>query len=79
MAVYPEEMKGECLVCGKSITYPFPLCKEHFEQYGSKPAEWEEWLRFMWNNKQRRRRDVIRSNRREVSVEMLGEEFPNLS
>lgn len=77
--IYPEEMKRECIVCKKRITYPFPLCAEHFEQYGSKPEEWEEWLREMWNSKQRRRRDVIRASRKEVSVELLEEEFPYLS
>lgn len=77
--IYPEEMKKECLVCGKNITYPFPLCASCFEEYGDKPAEWEEWLRDMWNNKQKRRRDVIRSNQKEISIEFLEEEFPYLS
>lgn len=77
--IYPEEMKRECLICGKSITYPFPLCAEHFEEYGDKPREWDPWLRDMWNNKQKRRRDVIKSTKNEVSLEMLGEEYPNLT
>lgn len=79
MTLYPEAMKKECLICGKKITYPFPLCAEHFEQYGSKPEEWDEWLRYMWNEKQRRRRDVIRAGKREVSIEYLQEEFTYLS
>ena len=79
MSVYPEEMKTKCLVCPKTITYPFPLCQKHFEEYGSKPAEWDEWLRFMWNDRQKRRRDVIRSNKKEISIEFCEEEFPYLS
>ena len=77
--IYPEEMKKVCLICGKYITYPFALCAEHIEEYGSKPEEWDPWLRDYWNMKQKRRRDVKRSNRLEVSLDMLQEEFPYLS
>lgn len=77
--IYPNAMKKECLICGKRITYPFPLCKEHFEEYGDKPEQWDEWLREMWNSKQRRRRDVIRANEKEMSIEYFEEEFPYLA
>lgn len=79
MSLYPEAMKKKCLICGKNITYPFPLCAKHFEEYGDKPKEWQPWLREMWNTKQKRRRDVIRANKKEVSIEFLQEEFVYLA
>lgn len=77
---YPKAMESKCIApdCGKNITYSFPLCREHFEEYGDKPEEWEPWMRFMWNEIQRRRRDTIKSQRHEVSLEYLEEEFPYL-
>ncbi|HDK27620.1 MAG TPA: hypothetical protein ENG48_11125 [Candidatus Atribacteria bacterium] len=79
MSVYPEEMSKTCLVCGKRITYPFALCAKHLEEYGSKPEEWDPWLRDYWNMKQKRRRDVKRANKLEKSLEFLQEEFPYIS
>lgn len=73
--IYPEAMKSECIICGKNITFAFPLCRKHFEVYGSKPEFWPEWLRYMWNSDQRRRRDTIKKFNNEVSIEFLEEEL----
>lgn len=79
MALYPEEMKKACLICGKPITYPFALCAKHIEEYGESPLDWDPWLREYWNMKQKRRRDVTRARKYEKSLEFLQEEFPYLS
>lgn len=75
MTLYPEEKKSECLICGKYITYTFALCRKHFEVYGDKPEKWPQWLRFMWNYKQRQRRASDKKRQKEISIEFLEEEY----
>lgn len=78
MSIFPNEMESECLVCGKRITYAFPLCAEHFKEYGCKPKEWQPWLREMWNMRQKSRRAEIKARKHEVSLSLLEENFPFL-
>jgi hypothetical protein len=75
MTIYPEEMQSKCIICGKNITYPFPLCREHIDQYGSKPEEWEDWMRELWNMKQKSRRAEKKARKHEVSFELLEETY----
>lgn len=69
MPLYVEDMSSECVVCGKSVTYNFALCSPCIEKYGYYVDDWEEWLRFLWNDKQRSRRDSIEARKREFSLE----------
>ena len=75
MTIYPEEMDARCLVCYKKITYAFPLCREHFEEYGSKPEEWDTWMRELWNMRQKSRRAEKKAGKHEVSFDMLEESY----
>lgn len=64
----------KCLAgCGKSITWRFAICSECEQEYGSKPEEWPEWLRFLWNDIQRERRQ----ERAQIRFEADLEEYEN--
>lgn len=69
MALYIKDMLSECVVCGKSVTYNFALCSSCIEEYGYYVDEWDEWLRFLWNDKQRSRRDSVEARKKEFSLE----------
>lgn len=71
--------------CQKMITYRFAICASCEKIYGSKPLEWPEWLRYLWNEEQRERRKQKNRARVEVNMdtdllqELVGEEQENIS
>lgn len=52
----------ECVVCHTPITYTFALCVKCEGTYGNKATEWPNWLRFLWSDIQRERRDDIKES-----------------
>ena len=56
--------------CNKPITWRFALCSDCEKKYGSSPLEWDEWLRFLWNDIQRERRREKRQQDIEVNMDM---------
>jgi len=60
-----------CLAgCGKTITWQFAICTSCEQKYGSGPKVWPEWLRFLWRDTQRERRQNQRQNRYEVNTDL---------
>lgn len=52
----------KCLVCGKPITYTFAICSSCEAQYGKSAKSWPSWLRFLWADTQRERRQEKKYN-----------------
>lgn len=73
-SLYDRDMRGECLVCKKTITYPFALCADCISEYGYYVENWPDWLRFLWRDKQRSRRDTLKAKEHEFSLENYLEE-----
>jgi len=46
----------KCINCGRSITWRFAICTDCEKIFGRKARDWPKWLRFLWNDEQRRRR-----------------------
>jgi hypothetical protein len=50
---------NKCLAgCGRTITRQFAICAECEKIYGSRMADWPEWLKFLW-------KDTLKERRRE--------------
>lgn len=63
-------MPHYCLYCNKKrITYRFAICADCEKIVGNKATNWPEWLRFLWNDVQRQRRQDIKIAAREVPLE----------
>ncbi len=60
-----------CIYCKRPITWQFALCRECEKIFG-KPSQWPAWLRFMWANIQRERRETRKQQHYEVA---LNDEF----
>ncbi len=57
----------KCLAgCGRIITWQFALCRSCEKRYGSSPLNWPDWLRFLWRDVQRERRQTVRVLEHEV-------------
>jgi len=46
----------KCLNCGKPITWTFAICSNCEKKFGNSSKEWPDWLRFLWAQTQRERR-----------------------
>ncbi len=61
-------MPHTCLRCGKPITWQFAICSKCEETYGRRSRQWPKWLRFLWNDIQRERRQNKRINTNETRL-----------
>jgi hypothetical protein len=62
----------KCLAgCGTTITNKFAICIQCEQSYGSRPADWPEWLRFLWNDIQRERRRNKRHAANEIEFDFI--------
>lgn len=58
-----------CLAgCGKAITWRFAICADCERTYTSKPANWPEWLQWLWKDTLKERRRQKNQNRFEVDI-----------
>jgi hypothetical protein len=64
-------MTHRCLNCGKPITYQFAICSACERIFGRQSLLWPEWLRFMW-------RDILRERRQNKRVREHELEFAEL-
>lgn len=71
--------KHKCIAgCGTYITWQFAICSRCEKTYGSSSEQWPEWLRFLWSDIQRERRQEKKRLAYEVSIdiELLTDNFP---
>lgn len=66
-------LDSTCLSCGKAVTYRFALCARCEATYGKSALNWPAWLRYLWNDTQRERRQHIRTNLHEVPASAIEE------
>lgn len=55
-----------CLNCKKYITWSFAICSDCEKLFGRSALGWPEWLRWMWNDRQRERRRTKKLKQHEV-------------
>ena len=58
--------------CGKTITWRFAICSDCEKKYGKSAKEWPDWLRYRWNEEQRKRRRDARE--REMTIPLIEED-----
>jgi hypothetical protein len=59
----------KCLAgCGKHITWQFALCSECEKTYGTSSYSWPAWLRWLWKDILKERRQYKNRLRFEVSI-----------
>jgi len=60
----------KCLTgCGRNVTWTFAICSACENTYGNSSRLWPAWLRFLWSDTQRERRQTRRVMLHEVSLE----------
>jgi len=57
-----------CLVCGRPITWRFAICTECEKEFGRSAYQWPLWLRFLWADTQRIRRQNTQYLKREIAL-----------
>jgi hypothetical protein len=61
----------KCLAgCGKTITWQFAICSECEMVYGSSPYQWPGWLRYLWRQTQKERRQTKKQNSYEINLDI---------
>jgi len=58
-----------CMACGKTITWAFAICEDCERIYGTRTPQWPEWLKFLWRDEARKRRQAKRRSQFEVAVD----------
>lgn len=62
----------QCLAgCGKHITWNFAICSNCEKIYGNRATKWPPWLRFLWNDEQRKRRRTVKIIKHEIQISEL--------
>lgn len=60
----------KCLAgCGRSVTWTFAICSSCEKVYGNSSRLWPAWLRYLWSDTQRERRQTRRVMLHEISLE----------
>jgi len=64
-------MTHRCLNCGKPITWTFAICSTCEQKHGNSSRDWPEWLRYLWAQTQRERRQdkSIRINELDLDID----------
>jgi len=61
----------KCLAgCGQTITWQFAICSKCEMKYGSSPYRWPAWLRYLWRQTQKERRQTKKQNLHEINLDI---------
>jgi len=66
MPYYHPCMASKHSGCGKYITWNFAICAKCEAIYGKRARDWPDWLRFLWQDEQKRRRRAKKEREREI-------------
>jgi hypothetical protein len=69
----------KCLAgCGRRITWRFAICSSCENKYGNSARDWPQWLRYLWNDEQRERRQNTRVLTNEIPLVDLEQDLDDL-
>jgi hypothetical protein len=61
----------KCLAgCGKTITWQFAICAECEKIHTSSPYNWPDWLRYLWKQTQKERRQTKKIHTHELNMDI---------